>query len=384
MKKSLIIIIYMIVASVVITSCNTGKSLYTKGNYYEAVLRSVDKLQRSPNNKKALETLANAYPNALEFYLDQLENQKSTSSHFKNTNTVYIYDKLNNMYEKIQLSPTAKKVIPNSKKYYSAVEKLKPLAAEEQYNAGLESLNYGTRENAKKAYYYFLEADVFVKNYKDVNQKIDEAYNLSLLYVITYLQPVQSKYYKLSASVFYDQVRSIFKQIEQKEFIRFFTPQEAKNADLRVSDQILKINFEDFIVGETHTKERVEKMESDTIKIGEVTLDRGVKKDVFGTVKAEVTINRMEVISKGLINLTISENANGNKVLVSENLAGEYVWFNEWGFYNGDKQALTEDQIIISNQKRMNPIPPQQMFVEFTKPIYDQLQSRLHNYYRNY
>ncbi len=384
MKISLKIIICILTASVAFTSCNTGKNLYTKGNYYEAVLRSVEKLQKNPNNKKALETLTNAYPNALEFYLDQLENQKNSSSNFKNTNAVYNYNKLNNMYEKIQLSPTAKKLIPNPKKYYTEIEKINPRAAEEQYSAGLESLNFGNRENAKKAYYYFLKADEFVKNYKDVNQKIDEAYNLSLLNVITYLQPIQSKFYKLSASIFYDQLESVFNQIEQNEFIRFFTPEEAKNEDLQNPDQILKINFEDFVVGETHTKERVEKMESDTIKIGEITTDRGSKKDVYGTVKAEVTINRMEIISKGLINLTISQNANGNKVLISENIAGQYVWYNEWGFYNGDKRALTSDQIIISKQKRINPIPPQQMFVEFTKPIYNQLQSRLLNYYRNY
>ncbi len=382
MKGPLKIITYVLITTIVIISCNTGKNLYTKGNYYEAVLRSVEKLQKSPNNKKAQETLANAYPNALEFYLDKLENQKSSSSDFKNTNAVYIYNKLNNMYEKIQLSPTAKKVIRNSKKYYTSVDKIKPYAAEEQYNAGLESLNYGNRENAKKAYFYFLEADVFVKNYKDVNQKIDEAYNLSLLYVVTYLQPIQSRYYKLSASIFYEQVNSIFNQIEQKEFIRFFTPQEAKKIDLKDPDQILKINFEDFIVGETHTKERIEKMESDTIKIGEIKTTRGIKKDVFGTVKAEVTINRMEVISKGIINLTISQNT--NKVLFSENIAGQYVWFNEWGFYNGDKRALTIEQIDICKQKRINPIPPQQMFVEFTRPIQDQLKTRLVNYYRNY
>ncbi len=382
MKGPLKIITYVLITTIVIISCNTGKNLYTKGNYYEAVLRSVEKLQKSPNNKKAQETLANAYPNALEFYLDKLENQKSSSSDFKNTNAVYIYNKLNNMYEKIQLSPTAKKVIRNSKKYYTSVDKIKPYAAEEQYNAGLESLNYGNRENAKKAYFYFLEADVFVKNYKDVNQKIDEAYNLSLLYVVTYLQPIQSRYYKLSASIFYEQVNSIFNQIEQKEFIRFFTPQEAKKIDLKDPDQILKINFEDFIVGETHTKERIEKMESDTIKIGEIKTTRGIKKDVFGTVKAEVTINRMEVISKGIINLTISQNT--NKVLFSDNIAGQYVWFNEWGFYNGDKRALTIEQIDICKQKRINPIPPQQMFVEFTRPIQDQLKTRLVNYYRNY
>ena len=384
MKSSLKNIIFVCILVLSFTACNTGKNLYEKGNYYQAVLRSVEKLKKSPNNKKAQETLANAYPNAVNYYLDQLDNLKSSSSEFRNTEAVYIYDKLNSMYENIQLSPAAKNVIENPKKYYSSLEKIKPFAAEEQYNAGIQFLNYGNRENAKKAYFYFLEADKFVVNYKDVNEKIDEAYDRSLLHVITYLQPIQSRYYKLSATIFYSQVETILKQIEQKEFIRFHTTEEAKNTDLRDPDQILNINFEDFVVGETHTKERVEKMESDSIKIGEVKLNSRTTKDVYGTVKAVVTINRMEIISKGFINLTIEQNGNSKEVLISEDIAGQYVWFNEWGNYNGDERALTKEQIDICIQKRINPIPPQQMFVEFTKPIHDQLKTRLFSYYRNF
>jgi len=384
MKSSLKVIIYTFILFVGLIACNTGKSLYEKGNYYQAVLRSVEKLKKSPNNKKAQETLANAYPNAVNYYVDQLDNQKSSSSEFMNTEAVYIYDKLNSMYENIQLSPAAKNVIENPKKYYSILDKIKPFAAEEQYKAGIQSLNYGNRENAKKAYFYFLEADKFVVNYKDVNEKIEEAYDLSILHVVTYLKPIQSRYYKLSASIFYAQVENLLKQIEQKEFIRFHTTEEAKNSNLRDPDQILNINFEDFVVGETHTKERIEKMESDSIKIGEVKLNSRTTKDVYGTVKAVVTINRMEVISKGFINLTIEQNGNSKEVLISEDIAGQYIWFNEWGNYNGDERALTKEQIDICNQKRINPIPPQQMFVEFTKPMYEQLRTRLFNFYRNY
>lgn len=384
MKSYLKIIIPVCILVLSFAACNTGKNLYEKGNYYQAVLRSVEKLKKSPNNKKAQETLANAYPNAVNYYLDQLDNQKSSSSKFMNTETVYIYNKLNSMYENIQLSPAAKNVIENPKKYYSILEKTKPFAAEEQYNAGIQSLNYGNRENAKKAYFYFLEADKFIVNYKDVNEKIEESYDLSLLHVVTYLQPIQSRYYKLSATIFYAEVETLLKQIEQKEFIRFQSPEEAKNTNLRDPDQILNINFEDFVVGETHTKERVEKMESDSIKIGEVKLNSRTTKDVFGSVKAVVTINRMEVISKGFINLTIEQNRNSMEVLISEDIAGQYIWFNEWGNYNGDERALTKEQIDICNQKRINPVPPQQMFVEFTKPMYEQLRTRLFNYYRNY
>ncbi len=384
MKYSLKIYLVIFIIGFVSSSCNTGKNLYTQGNYYQAVLRSIEKLRKNPNNKKAVETLANAYPNAVFSYLDQIENKNQSNSVFKNSEAVYIYEQLNSMYENIQRSPAAKSIIVKPNKYYRQLEKIKPKAAEEQYVAGLKFLNYGGRRSAKEAYYNFLEADKFVENYKDVAYKIDEAYNLSLLHVITNLMPVHSKTYDLSAEIFYTEVQNIFRLIEQNEFVRFHTLKEAKKMQLNKTDQLLEINFEDFIVGETHTSERIEKMLADSVKVGEVTLDNGRKKDVIGTVKADVAIYKIQVISKGIVGLKITDNNSKKNVLINNNFPGEYVWFNEWGKFNGDDRALNKDQIAITNQRRINPPPPQQMFVEFTKPIYEQLRTRLFTFYKNY
>jgi len=383
MRNSIKIILFIFILITGISSCNTGKNLYTQGNYYQAVLRSIEKLRKSPNNKKAMETLANAYPNALTTFLDQIENKNQSQAAFKNTEVAYIYQQLNNLYENIQKSPVAKNIIKRPGKFYDQLELIKPIAAEEQYASGLKFLSYGDRSSAKQAYFYFLEADNFVNNYKDVSAKIAEAYNLSILHVLTNLVPVHSKIYKLSADLFYTEVQRIFNQIEQKEFVQFHTAKEAEKMQIKNTNQLLEINFEDFIVGETHTKEWIENIVSDSLKIGQVTLDDGSKKEVIGVVKAKVSINRMEVISKGLINLTIKENKD-DKDLINDNIVGEYVWFNEWGHYNGDERALTVEQIEITNRKRINPAPPQQMFVEFTKPIYEQLRTRLFTFYENY
>lgn len=369
--------------AILITACSSGKSMLEKGNYYDAVIQSVNRLKNNPNNKRAQETLAHAYPNAVNSFLDKMDNNKASNYRFQNTEAVYTYNNLNQMYEVIQHSPGAKSVIKNPKKYYDQLSKVKTYAAEEQYNAGKEQLSLNTRGNAKQAYYYFLQADKFINNYKDVAYKIDESFNLSILKVITDLKPIQSKQYELSADVFYSEVHKIFRNIEQNEFIRFFSEEEAKMADLKNPDQYLSINFEDFIVGETHVKERIEKMTRDSIKVGEVELSDKTKQDVYGTVNATVSINRMEVISRGLINLTLAQ-ADANRVVLDQNFAGDYVWFNEWGNFNGDERALTDVQYDICRKRRINPIPPQQMFVEFTKPIYSQLNNRLTNFYRDY
>lgn len=367
-----------------VLGCNTGKKLLQKGNYYTAVMKSVDKLRSSPNNGKARSTLAEAYPLAVSTFLDKIASEKASQSDFVNTQSVYIYEDLNRMYESIQRCPAAKEVIPNPKKYYAQLSKIKNKAAEEQYVSGVEELALGTRENAKRAYHFFREADNFVPNYKDVDKKIEEAYNLAILKVVANLKPVKSRRYKLSADIFYDEVRKVLREIEGNEFIRFYTPKQAKNRKMNNPDQFLVINFEDFVVGETHSKQTIEKLERDSVKLTTITLDNGQKRDVYGKVKAELTVNRMEVVSKGVINLSITHGGYDKRLLLKEDFGGQYIWFNEWGNFNGDERALSDEQLDICESKQVSPIPPQQMFVEFTKPIHSQLRNKLTNFYKNY
>lgn len=384
MKGSIKVLGGIILLTVIVIACTTAKSQYEKGNYYDSVMRSVEKLRKSPNNKKARETLANAYPQAVNTFMDKLENEDQANVDFKFSKAVYTYQSLNKMYESIQRSPGAMEVIRNPKKYYKTIEKIKPEAAEEQYSAGLYQLSLGNRENAKQAYYYFLEADKFIPGYRNVSENIEEAYQRSILHVVANLKPIQSRTYELSADVFYRQIENTLKQIENNEFIKFYTPEEAVKVDLQHPDQILEVNFEDFVVGETHTRETIEKMSRDSVVVGEVQLGSGRKKEVIGTVNAEVALFRMEVVSRGLVNLSITKNGMQDKDLVYQDFPGEFVWFNEWGQFNGDKRALSDEQLAICYNKRINPVPPQQMFIEFTRPIQQQIHNRLVTFYKNY
>lgn len=365
-------------------SCTSPQKMMDQGNYYNAVMSSVDKLKSNPNNESAKETLQQAYPLAVNDLLDRLENEGLVNPQFQNTNKILLYNKLNDIYKKIQESPAAIGTIDNPKKYYAEVNALLPLAAEEQYSAGLDLLSRPGRENSKAAYDYFLKASNFVLNYKDVQEKLDQSYEMALLKVYTELKPVNSQLYKLSGDVFYKEVINTLNQIESERLVRFIFEKDANQYKSGDFDQRLIIRFEDFVVGETHTKERVENIVSDSIKVGQTKMRDGTYKDIFGIVKAELTSYRMEVISKGYINMNIEAGYPQSKNLINRDFPGEYVWFHEWGKYNGDQRALTPAQLELCSRAYINPIPPQQMFVEFTKPIYGQLNSTLRQFYNSY
>jgi len=367
-----------------IISCTSPQKMMDQGNYYNAVISSVDKLKSNPNNEGAQETLKQAYPLAVNDLLDRLENEGLVNPQFQNTNKILYYNKLNDLYKKVQESPAAMRIIDNPQKYYAEVNALLPLAAEEQYSVGLNFLSRPGRDNSKAAYEYFLKASNFVPNYKDVEEKLDQSYEMALLKVYTELKPVNSQLYKLSGDVFYKEVVNTLNQIENERLVRFIFEKDAGQYKASDFDQRLIIRFEDFVVGQTHTNERVENIVSDSIKIGQTKMRDGTYKDIYGIVKAELTTYRMEVISKGYINLNIESQYPQSKNLLNRDFPGEYVWFNEWAKFNGDRRALTPVQLELCSRAYINPIPPQQMFVEFTKPIYGQLNSTLRQFYNGF
>ena len=375
-------IIYFIVIAAIVFACTSGKKLLESGNYHDAVVKSVERLRKNPNSKKAKATLKEAYPLAKKQYLTDIDNIRASNDPFQWTKTVFTYESLNNLYEQIQRSPAALKVIPNSQNFYNKVSDARKFAATEQYDAGLRSLNNNNREGAKRAYFHFLDANGFVKGYKDVNNKMKEAKYAATLKVVVDQVAVPSRTYRASGEQFHDNVANYLRRIENKEFVRFYSFSQAEKKGIK-ADQIIRMQFDDFVVGETHTFQQLKELESDSIKIGDYTNDKGEKKDIIGVVTAELTTNKMEVISKGLLSLQIISGRT-NASIHREDFVGEFVWFNQWGNYNGDKRALNKEELRMVKNRRINPPPPQQMFLEFTKPIHSRLTTRLRRFYDDY
>ena len=104
---------------------------------------------------------------------------------------------------------------------------------------------------------------------------------------------------------------------------------------------------------------------------------------ISGTVKAKVNLFTKKITSKGLLDFKIID-AQTNRVLTQEKFPGVFVWICQWGYFNGDERALNDEQKKAMKSKQLPPPPPQNLFLEFTKPIYDQLTAKIKEFYRNY
>ncbi len=381
--RQISLLLLLAVATLFVGGCTSGKKALEQGNYYDAVLKAVNRLRSKPDQKKAMATLQDGYPRAVQWQLDRANQVRTSNAPFKWEQAVAAYQKLNRLYEEINRSPGALKVINSPQSFYQQETQAKEQAAAARYDAGVASLQGGTRALAKEAFFNFKKADGFVAGYRDVYDKMDEARYLATLKVVVEQIPLPSRTYELSAGFFQDQVEAYLIGNQRNEFVRFYTPQEAQREQLNTPDHFIRIQFDDFVVGNTHTTERIESITSDSIKVGEVTLEDGTVQPIIGTVKAKVRTFHKEVISTGILSYEIYE-ARSNNILARDRLSGQFVWFCEWGNFNGDERALTDELLGICNSSPLPPPPPQDLFIEFTKPIYSQLTSGLDRFYRRY
>lgn len=380
MKQTINQISYLI--TILLIGCSSGKQAFERGEYYEAVMQAVYRLRQNPNHAKSKETLRSSYPMAIEWLENDAKNQIASNAGSKYQNALLSYEKINNMYEAIRQSPGALRVIPNPKNYYTEIGPLKEKAADELYNAGITSLMKGTREDAKRAFYQFSEANKLIPNYKDVVEYLDKAKNEATVFVVVEPIVVPARY-NLSGDFFQDKIWEFLnRNYPDQGFVRFFNPVAAKELHLSRIDQVMRLQFDDFNVGNTATSERIETVSRDSVKVGEAKVN-GQTVPVYNTVTAKVTTIRREVVSQGLLSMIINDTKTG-AVLAHQKFPGRYLWTATWARFNGDERALTAQQLELCKRPEAFPPDTQSLFLAFASPIYDQLLPAIREFYRKY
>ena len=365
-------------------SCSrNGTKALEKGNYYEAVLQSVEKLKKDTNNSKALEVLPAAYKNAQNEFLRDINNSQNANQQFRWESILEHYNKLNKMQDAIEHCTACRRLV-SPQTYFKETEDARENAAAERYVAGNDLLKgRPSKTSARAAYDNFEKITIFAPNYKDARNRLEDALNLGSYHVVVEQPKVNSRLYQYSNEYFQGKVDEFLRTNRRmNKFIRFYSPEEAKTVKL-TPDQIVRLEFIDFVVGETNIQtDRQNVTSKDSVKTGEATID-GKKVPVYGRVNAQVVKSRKVVRSRGLLSMEVID-FQANKILLRDEIPGEYTWVNEWASFNGDERALNSTELNMTRNREQLPPPPQQLFIEFTKPIYDQVTSRIKNFYKKY
>ena len=367
-------------------ACKATKKAYEKGDYTTAVFNSIDKLRKSPNNKKATQTLKLAYPSLVDYKIEQATFAKNSSDPYKWETVLGNYDVLNRVYDEVQRAPAAKRAIPRVRYFGSEYNDALLKAAEARYAMGVEDLEVGRegdRERAKSAFYHFEKANALKSGYRDSERLLEESRELATLFVRIESIPMHSRTLSLSNEFFENQMAEFIRSHPTSPFIQFIPPGERVSSNFR-PDHIMRMVFDDFVVGQAYVKETVVQRVKDSVVVGSVKVNRDSTADVYGTVKAEVHQFQKEISSSGLLDFQIIE-TRSNRLLTQRKFPGTFIWYDYWGFFNGDERALEDEdkKFVKSRREAPNPLP-QDLFIEFTKPIFDQVTGFVAEYYRGY
>ncbi len=376
MKKSILIVC---IIALIISSCSTGKKALQKGDYFSALSKAVERLKSSPDNKNATKVLREGYPMTIEWTQEELDQVLSSNNAFKWEQTINLMEQTNRLSDQIRSTPAARKIISNPKNYNSELNMAYEKAADARYNAGLTELDANTRKSARLAFDHFNTANHFVQGYKNSRELMETAKEIATIKVILNAVPAPSQRYQLSSEFFYDQVfEYLNNQFGPKSFVNFYSPFQAEREGLDNPDFAVDMEFYDFSVGNLSHAEKEEKIEK-RVQIE----SRDTTKVHYKTYEAKLKTFTDQVVSGGTLRVRIVETAT-DKLLSDELIPGSFIWVNQYAMFVGDKEALDKNQLELTRRKVL-PLPPQQdLFIEFTKPIYDQLTQKLNRFFRRY
>lgn len=364
-------------ACILLWGCRSGEKLYNKGKYDKAVTAFVKKLQRKPQDATALQLLPEAYRQAQKVHEDRVNTLLRSNNQLKWEPIRNEYRTMQRLYDAIHSSPAALKIV-TPKDYSNAITGALENAAETRYDRGVALLQRGDKASARKAYDEFGAALKLIPNYRDAQERKDEAFQAGVVYVVVSEVDVRSPYFQFSADQFRDYLVRSLQQRNVNRFVVFYDERTARNENLR-PDQYIALRFQDFVVGQTYV-DRARREVSKEIVTSTTRDTTGKTINTYTTVRATIVTTKTTVESRGLLDYQIAD-INSGKILRSDRIPGSYTWFNQFATYTGDSRALSEADLAAIGGRDLPPPPPQELFMEFTRPIYNQLEKDLRDYY---
>ena len=370
-----VIVLIVLTATV---GCVTGKKRFEQGDYDAATMQAIKRLRNNPDSKKAQQYLPMAYEHALNYHLNAIKQVKASTDRFKWDQIVTHYSQLNGLYNEIVKCPACLGIVESPRIFQTEYDAAKLEASKAHFEAGVFELRKYTKVSARDAYRQFVIAKDYTPKYTGIDSYLDSALNLGTVHVLIEDIPVHSRRLQLTNEFFQNSIIEHVTRLNYT-FVQFYRESDIAGIDF-TPDEIVVMKFDDFVVGQTFIKERVETLQKDSVEIGVVKTSDG-EKPVYGTVKAELTTYTKTLTSSGLLDFQIVNSYSG-ATIQQRKLPGTFVWTTEWASYNGQEEALSNEQLQLTKMREAFPPSPQDLFIEFTQPIYDQVIRSINQYYR--
>ena len=368
----------VLIALFFFNACTSSKQQFEKGNYEKAVALSIKKLRKKPDNSKQKNILKAAYQYAVQVSEEKINQHQQSTDRFKWDRVIEQYQKMQQLYTDLLQCPSCLTVVsPVDLK--NELNQALAKGAQVYVDEGQKALATNEKEGGRLAYRHFAQAKAYQNNYGNIDFMLNDARIQGTEIIGISRIPINSKVLELNTVFFLQQLTQALNDLNY--FFAVFGPVEQLEAQNQKADQVVDLSFDDYYIGQTYVKEVRESLVRDSVKVGEVTDSLGTKYAVYGEVKADLQRFEKTIESGGLLNIAIVEPKSRN-ILFQQKIPSTTIWENNWAAYQGDKRALTKDEIALAQEKELIPPPPQDLFYSFTRPLFDQTASILRQRYR--
>ena len=361
-----------------LTACTSSKQQFEKGNYEKAVALSIKKLRKKPDNSKQKNILKAAYAYAVQVSEEKIKQHQQSTDRFKWDRVIEQYRKMQQLYTDLLQCPACLAIV-EPVDLQNELNQALAQGAQVYVEEGQKALDTKEKEGGRLAYRHFAQAKAYQNDYGNIDLMLNEARIQGTEIIGISRIPVSSKVLELNTAFFLQQLTQALNDL--KYFFAVFAPVEQLVAQNQQADQVVDLSFDDYYIGQTYVKEVRESLVRDSVKVGEVTDSLGTKYAVYGEVKADLQRFEKTIESGGLLNIAIVE-PNSRSVLLQQKIPSTTIWENSWATYQGDKRALTKEELALTREKELLPPPPQELFYSFTRPLFDQTANLLRRRYR--
>ncbi|MFM7710174.1 MAG: hypothetical protein ACKO5C_04600 [Ferruginibacter sp.] len=365
MKKYLIIVL----TAFLLVSCGSKKGFLERENSDRALQDAVKKLRKDPDNEEAKTAIPQLYKVIRQKHLDKINAYSSSTLPNKWELLLGEYQLLQDAYDAIINSPTAFQLVtPES--YSAKILDIKDAGAAEAYNLGQSFLERGGRENAKKAYNAFQKSGTFIPGYKDINDKMQAAYDAAIVRVIIETTHTSAN---VGGNVFGNAGNNVSNEFFQQNLIRdlptsnlaakFFTPSEARRMNI-ITDWTIQFNLKSLSIPDptnTYSTRSVNKQ----IQIGTDTAGRPVYNTVYATL--QTTLSKCE--ANATVEMTIRQ-VNTSANISNRLFTDRYTWQQSIATFAGDRRALSDQDWELINNSGINAPRKQDIQIELYRKAY--------------
>ncbi len=378
MKKVYLLILPL---CLIFISCQSGKKAYQKGNYQEAIYQALKRLKQSPDHEKSQQTVKVAYSTYIDYMENRIKNQAMMKDPLRWETIMSWYKQMDRIYEEIQRTPAAHSILGNARSYRPEWLKAREEVIAVRYELGKTALAQGEREAAIQAVDHFDRVLSLDQQYRDAQNLKNRAIEEATIYVMIAPSPIHTKYFQATHRFFEEEVEKHLLSRSPSPYVQFvpFKYNQSGKADV---DHIIKMSFDDFVIGQAYVKESVKERVKDSVLVGTHQLaDTTVH--TYNTVKAELHLFQKEISSAGVLNLEVFDNYS-NQLVTTQRFPASNIFYDEWGFYKGDKRALSKTDLETIGKGKPSPEPdPQTLFLELTRPVFNDVNQYLKRFYRN-